>query len=191
MVAATTMTGAAAQAAPTRQAEPIEPAHPAHCVKRVDKITWHDPSDNRYLQITGASKKNGAIADTAKRDKASKNQEWDAHLTCEFSQAGHDLWAFQNVHSGLCLAMGPVPHNHVRHEVAQHPCGKHFTSWMFTESKDSQIVNGHRKFLGWNLILLKKNAPNNTGFLICDEPKSVPFLDSFNDAQAGGGCPWR
>ncbi len=140
VVAATTMSGATAQAAPTRQPEPIEPALAApRCVKHVDRITWHDPENKKYLQIEGASKKNGALVDSAKRDKASKNQEWDAHLTCKFSSQGADLWSFQNVHSGLCLALGPVPHNRVRHEVAQHLCGKHFTQWMFTESRSVPI----------------------------------------------------
>jgi hypothetical protein len=186
------MAGAAAQAAPTRPSEPIDPAHPAHCVKKVDRITWRDPGDNRYLQITDASKKDGAIADTAKRNKAAKNQEWDAHRTCEFSQGGLDLWSFQNVHSGLCLAIGPVPHNHVDHDVAQHPCGKNFTRWMFTESPVFTDINNHRKFHGYMLNLLKQNAPNNTGLVICDGgQKSLPYFDDFADAAAGGGCLWR
>ncbi len=96
------------------------------------------------------------------------------------------------MHSGLCLALGPVPHNHVRHDVAQHPCGKHFEAWTFTESRISTDINGHRKFQGYMLDMLTPGQPNNVGLVICfSTPHNTVWFDSFNDAAAGGGCLWR
>jgi hypothetical protein len=191
VVAATAMTGASAQAAATPQGEPAAPPHPAHCVKQTVKITWRDPDiSNRYLQIKDDSKRNGASVVTAKRNK-STNQEWDAHLTCEFSASGLDLWSFKNVHSSLCVALGPVPRHRVEHIGVQNPCGKHFNRWTFTESPQYHYVDGHRHFLGWVLNLLSSGKQNVSGLELCDTPKSGTYFSPFLDAQAGGGCLWR
>jgi hypothetical protein len=159
--------------------------------KQTVKITWRDPyNHNRYLQIKNDSKKNGARANTAKRNR-STDQEWYAHLTCEFSASGLDLWSFKNVHSSLCLALGTSGHPYVEPDAVQHFCGRHFTRRTFTESPQYSFRNGHRHFLGWVLNLLSAGKKNLSGLALCDSPKFGPYFSPWTAVQAGGGCEWR
>jgi hypothetical protein len=189
VVAATTITGASAQTVAARQTEPVAPPHSAHCKKQVVKITWGYPlNHNHYLQIKNNSKKNGARVNSAKRNK-SRDQEWYAHLTCEFSPNGMDLWSFQNVHSSLCIALGTS--GRVYPDAVQHFCGRHFTRWTFNESPQYSFRNGHRHFLGWVLDLVKLGK-GGYSLQLCDSPKFGAYFESHAAIGAGGPCTiWR
>jgi hypothetical protein len=190
VVAATTMTGASAQAVTAQRTQPVAPPHPAGCVKQTVKITWRDPNNNRYLQIKNNSKKDGAVVNTAKRNK-SADQEWYAHFTCEYSYYDRDLWSFQNVHSSLCLALGPIPRPHAKHVVVQQLCGTHYNRWTFTESPEYRNVNGHPHFLGWVLNLLSPGKKSVSGLELCGTGRSGTYFSPWTHAQAKGSCPWR